>query len=249
MIKFYYIYALFSFYFIFYGCSSDEGVSEEDTSLASLVSLNEIEIDNVIACASGSKTNENDIIAYVYPRPGVTDIRYYETSSVDEDKNEYENYTRIDVELMDFFNGYLKKMTRTTTDEKWVIITFFEDGKLQLSNPIRLKHKTKPTEFTNSVEVNNEEEAMPLFSWNDGVFDDNKIYFQIISDTTNELLSGTYTFEKTFQYYVLDNVVLNITRETPPVLDRSQEYNFTLMGVSEDNWVNLFIENPFSIDF
>ena len=248
MIKYRYIVAILCC--IFYGCNSDEDVPREDNSLASLVSLNEIEIDNVIACASGSKTNENDAIAYVYPRPGVTDIRYYETSGVEGvDKNEYQNYTRIDLQAMDFFNGYLKKFIRTATDEKWVIITFFEDGVLQLSNPIRLKHKTKPTEFTDKVEINKEEEVMPLFSWDDGVFDDNTIYFQIISDTNNDFLSGTYTFEKSFQYYVLDNVVLNITEEIPPQLDVSQSYNFTLMGVSEDNWVNLFIETGFSIDF
>ena len=235
---------------IFYGCSSDEEIPQQDTSLASLVSLHEIEIDNVIACASGSKTNENDAIAYVYPRPGVTDIRYYETSGIDGvDKNEYQNYTRVDLQSMDFFNGYLKKFIRTETDEKWVIITFFEGNVLQLSNPIRLKHKTKPTEFTDEVVVDTKEEAMPLFSWDDGSFDDNAIYFQVISDANNDFLSGTYTFEKSFQYNVFDNVVLDINQETPPQLDVSQSYNFTLMGVSEDNWVNLFIESGFSIDF
>jgi len=58
-------------------------------------------------------------------------------------------------------------------------------------------------------------------------------------------LSGTYTFEQHFSYYVLDNVVLNITEETPPVLETATPYNFTLMGVSEDNWVNLFIQKSF----
>lgn len=224
-----------------------ETVILDTTNLADLVAQNDIEIDNVIACASGSKINENDVIAYVYPRPGVTDIRYYETSEVDVDKNEYQNYTRVDIASTDFFNGYLQQFTRTTTVENWVIITFFEDGKLQLSNPIRLKHKTRPTEFTDEVTVNNDVEVMPLFSWDDGVFDDNAIYFQVISDTNNDFLSGTYTFEKSFQYYILDNVVLNITREIPPQLDVTQPYNFTLMGVSEDNWVNLFIESDFSL--
>jgi len=40
----------------------------------------------------------------------------------------------------------------------------------------------------------------------------------VITDETNELLSGTYTFETQFQYYLLDNVVLNITEETPQTL-------------------------------
>ena len=77
---------------------------------------------------------------------------------------------------------------------------------------------------------------------------DNAIYFQVISDTNDDFLSGTYTFEKSFQYYVLDNVVLNITRETPPQLATTQPYNFTLMGVREDNWVNLFIATSFELN-
>jgi len=238
-------YILFSLCSIFYGCTDDKNTIPSNNSLASLVQIHEVEVDNVIACASGSKTDENTIIAYVYPRPGATDIRYYETSSIDVDKNQYLNYQRITIEPSDIFNGYLKKFTRTITDEKWVIITFFEDEKLHISNPIRLKHKTKQTEFTDAAVIHSDLETMPVFSWSDGSFDDNAIYFQIVSDATNELLSGTYTFEKQFQYYKLDNVVLNITREIPPPLNLMDSYNFTLMGVSEDNWVNVFIEKEF----
>jgi len=37
---------------------------------------------------------------------------------------------------------------------------------------------------------------------------------------------------------ILDNVVLNITNDkVVPVIDASENYNFTMMGVSEDNWV------------
>ncbi|WP_271783615.1 hypothetical protein [Aquimarina algiphila] len=226
-------------------CKNDDNSAIADDSLASLIKDNTINVDNVIACASGS-ANATEIIAYVYPRPGATDIRYYETVSVDDDKNDYQKYSQISIESTDFFNGYLKKFTRTTAEEKWVIITFFENNELHLSNPIRLKHLTKPTEFSNNVMVNSMEEGMPVFTWENGVFEDNKIYFQIISDISNELLSGTYTFEKQFQYYKLDNVVLNITQEPPPELDAMNQYDFTLMGVSEDNWVNLFIEKSFT---
>jgi len=160
---------------------------ERSVSLAAQVRINAVEIDNVIACASSSNTDQNTIVAYVYPRSGATDIRYYETSGIDVDKSDYQEYRRIDIEPSDIFNGYLKKFTRFTTQEKWVIITFFENDTLHISNPIRLKHQSKPT----------------------------------------------------------DNVVLNITRETPPQLDPEQSYQFTLMGVSEDNWVNLLVQKEF----
>jgi len=229
-----------------YSCKNDDTPIFSENSLAALVAQYDIEIDNVIACASGSKTDENTIIAYAYPRPGASNLQYFETFSTDDDKNDYRNYTKVSIEATDFFNGYLKKFTRINTGEKWVIITFFEDNKLHLSNPIRLKHLSKPTEFSETVTVDTMLDGMPVFGWDDGVFNDNKIYFQVISDVENNFISGTYTFEKQFQYYKLDNVVLNITQGTPPVLNSSNQFNFTLMGVSEDNWVNLFIEKKFT---
>jgi len=223
-----------------FSCKDEDQSINNDTSLATLVAQNKVKIDNVIACASGS-ADKNTITAYVYPRSEATDIRYFETNTVQDDKNKYQNYEEVSIVPTNFFNGYLKKFTRTINQEKWVIITFFENDSLHLSNPIRLKHLSKPTEFTDQVTVDNEMRAMPRFGWNDGIYKDNTIYFQVLSDQSGDFLSGTYTFETQFQYYKLDNVVLNITRETPPDLQPETLYNFTLMGVSEDNWVFVYI--------
>lgn len=235
------------FLLLLISCSSDEVSNEQadaTTSLATLVVQNTIEIDNVIACASGSE-NPNEIIAYVYPRPGATDIRYFETETVDVDKNEYQNYSQIVLPEGDFFNGYLKTFTRQTTVEKWVIISFRESGILHLSNPIRLKHQTQNTQFTDTVTIDQSETGMPLFNWDVLVQPQDAIYFQVVSDASNELLSGTYTFEPQFRYYQLDNVVLNITQDTPPELINETSYGFTVMGVSEDNWVNTLLQADF----
>ena len=48
-----------------------------------------------------------------------------------------------------------------------------------------------------------------------------------------------------FQFYEVSNVVLDINTTTPEDLVLETEYNFTMMGVSEDNWVNLFIQESF----
>jgi len=235
---------------LYISCSSEDGLDFEetavtDTSLLFTTSQNPIRIDNVIACAAGSTTDPDEVIAFVYPRPNATDIRFYETDSINVDKNDYGNYERIEVPEEDFINGYLKMFKRTTSEEKWIILSFFENDTLHLSNPIRLKHKTLPTEYTDAIAINTEEEGMPVFEWEDGEIKENAIYFQVISDATDEFLSGTYTFDQRFQYYILDNVVLNITEEEPPALIEGDPYNLTLMGVSEDNWVNLFIQRSF----
>ena len=230
-------------------CNSDNETiveQDDDGSLATLVAQNTIEIDNVIACASGSE-NPNEIIAYVYPRPGASDIRYFETETVTVDKNDYQNYTQVLLPEGDFFNGYLKTFTQQTAVEKWVIISFRESGILHLSNPIRLKHQTQNTHFTDIVSIDQSQTGMPLFNWEPLVQPQDAIYFQVVSDASNELLSGTYTFEPQFRYYQLGNVVLNITEETPPELISQTPYGFTVMGVSEDNWVNLIMDKSFEV--
>ncbi|MGI9551707.1 MAG: hypothetical protein ACR2MT_10935, partial [Aurantibacter sp.] len=121
--------------------------------------------------------------------------------------------------------------------------------KVHLCNPIRIKKDSKPTEYLpDSVAVTNINTIMPRFEWSDGTHDDSVIYFQVVSDNQDDLLSGTYTNDRNFRYYDTTNVVLNITRELPPQLDPNGAYKFTLMGVSEDNWVNLFVELPFNLE-
>ena len=56
-----------------------------------------------------------------------------------------------------------------------------------------------------------------------------------------------WEFDPEEKYYQLENVVLNVTRETPPPLLSNNSYSFTMMGVSLDNWVNLVIQKDFLI--
>ena len=76
-------------------------------------------------------------------------------------------------------------------------------------------------------------------------FHENAAYFQVFTDSESNFLSGTFTTEKTFQYYNTLNVTTNINLEIPPVLILNDEYKFTLMGLNEDNWVNLMIQKSF----
>jgi hypothetical protein len=221
----------------FLGCSTD-GINNEDT-LESLLGEREIVLDNVIACAA-SNENDNLVSVFLYPRNGAVNIQYFETENNLVDKNDFNKYSFVDYSLFDIFNGYLKKFEVDAQAEKWVIVAFEEDGKTHLSNPIHLKHKSKPTEYLPQNISVDTSLNMPVFSWDDGLYDDSKIYFQIVSNAQDNLLSGTYTFERIFTYYELGNVVLNITKDTPPSLMNNTSYSFTLMSVSEDNWVNQF---------
>ncbi len=238
-----------SFFFLvlisFYSCSSDDSSTDSKISLEEALRNKEFSIDNVIACAA-SNIDSNVVSVFLYPRSGVSNINFYQTKTVDVDKNDFAEYTKGEGDLIDVFNGYLLKYEIVPEQEKWIIVSFEERGEIHLSNPIRLKQTSKPTEYL-SENVRVQSSNMPVFTWQDGVFDDTKIYFHVVSNANNDLLSGTYTFEKRFQYYKLDNVVLNITEEIPPILETGESYDFTLLAVSEDNWVNLFSTVPFNI--
>ncbi len=233
-------------------CSSDldrlNALSDElEPTLATVVAGREVVLDNVIACAA-SNEDPSVVSVFLYPREGATDIGFYQADAA-ADKNDFTNYTQGNAELVDVFNGFLLKYEISPEQEQWVIVSFEEEGQLHLSNPIRLKQLTKPTEYLNENVDVDANSIMPTFRWEDGTFDDSIIYFHVVSDTADNLFSGTYTFERRFQYYNLDNVVLNITEVVPPpALQDNTEYNFTLLAVSEDNWVNLLAERPFTIE-
>lgn len=203
-----------------------------------------IEMGAVIACAASDK-DTGEVLTFYYPELGASNIRFYETVNADVDESNFDNYTKNSLSPEPFFNGHLGKFTQNDLVEKWIIITFELDGEIKISNPIRTKQVSKPTVWNDSVTINQLLTGMPNFSWEDDSEGDNAIYFQVISDDENNLLSGTYTFENNFLYYNTDNVVLNVTTNSPPDLILNNKYNFTLMDVSLDNWVNLVIQKSF----
>lgn len=228
--------------FVLISCSKDNDNDDVLQTLATYIEGETIEIGAVIACAASDK-DSGDILTFYYPEEGATDIRYYETLNNQIDNADFSNYNQILLQIEPVFNGHLGKFTQNLSNEKWIIITFELDGEIKISNPIRTKQISKPTAWNDDVNINQDTSGMPLFTWVDDAFGDNAIYFQVVTDEEDNLLSGTYTFENQFQYYNTSNVVLNITTETPPSLSVGAYYNFTLMDVSEDNWVNLVIFN------
>ena len=223
-------------------CSEDN--DDVLQTLATYTQGRVFEMGAVIACAASDK-DTGEVLAFYYLESQASDIRFYETNNAQVDEKDFTNYTRNSIREEPFFNGYLGKFTQSADHEKWIIITFELDGEIKMSNPIRLKQISKPTVWNDDVTINQSQSGMPNFMWEDNPFGDNAIYFQVVSDESDNLLSGTYTYENQFQYYNTNNVVLNVTNKTPPNLVLSENYNFTVMDVSLDNWVNWVIEKPF----
>lgn len=219
-----------------------------DGSLAGVMEDKTVELGAVIACAASESTEANIVSVFFYPETGATNIRLYETANLSQDSLDFSNYFQVPIPSEPFFNGYLGKFQINTPTEKWVVVTFTLDGEFKVSSPIRIKNQTKPTTWSNAVTVNQGVAGQPNFIWSENATGDNAIYFQVISTVTDDLLSGTYTYDNHFQYYDTENVVLNITEETPPNLSSGTDYNFTMMDVSEDNWVNLVVQKTFTVE-
>lgn len=210
------------------------------------------ELADLVACAGGRalgllgmSTEPTDV--FFYPINGARDFRYFEAENI-ADSSDFTKYIEKKLDDEPVFNGYLWKFNNLPfSGEKMGVVTYKTEGKLHVCTPIRQKTNTKPTEVDNGLGEVLENGTTPSFIWEDGEIEENVIYFQVISDEDNNFISGTYTIEKDFTFYDLSNVVFNITNPSiSPTLEPNKNYNFTLMGVSEDNWVNLFIQKEFT---
>ena len=63
------------------GCSTD-ALQEDVNILENSIASKEVVLDNVIACAALNK-EDDDISVFFYPRPGVTNVQYFETENTD----------------------------------------------------------------------------------------------------------------------------------------------------------------------
>jgi len=231
-------------------CNKDSDLDE--TILQDYLTLNASdERADLVACAGGREiglmgdtSRPTDV--FFYPVKGATDFRYFEAENV-ADSLDYTQYTAKELDDEPLFNGYLWKFNNLPfTGERMGIVTYKTPGKLHVCSPVRLKTNVKPTELNHDLITVQEDGITPSFSWQDGVITENVIYFQIVSDMDGNLISGTYTTDKQWTFYDESNVVFNVTDTTTvPTLAPNQTYKFSLMGVSEDNWVNLFGEQEF----
>lgn len=231
------------------GCQSDDVPPINTSVLSEVLENTSFELGAVIACASGDAETSNQINIYFYPENNAVNFKLYDTQSVDVDPNDFSNYTIVDELDFPIFNGFLRQFSRVLDQDRWYIVTYDFGNELKVSNPIHGKVFSKPTVFNQNIFINQDTLQMPLFTWDNEANDNNAIYFHIVSNLNNTVFSATYTTERNFQYYNTSNVVLNVTEGVPPNLISGVDYNFSLMAVSEDNWVNtLTLNKNFTVE-
>jgi hypothetical protein len=236
----------------FFAFTSCEKNFETDNLAEYLTENSDLERADLIACAAGSAvgldgSGKFPTSVFFYPIEGATDFRYFEATNLADSLN-FSAYTQKFMTNGPVFNGYLWKFNNTGfINERMGVVTYKTEGKLHVCTPIRMKTNPKPTEINPDLLTITENGVNPAFEWEDGLINENVIYFQVVSDLEGNLISGTYTYEKNFTFYDLANVVLNIKDVDPaPELQPNRTYRITMMAVSEDNWVNLLCEKEFN---
>lgn len=210
-----------------------------------------LEKDILIACAASEMPDntEFNVSLFFYPIEGVNEILVFESDKDDINPEDYTQYTKKQTYYaLPVFNAYLRRFPFTYgVKEPWAIMTYKTEGKIHICDPIKMKQNSKPTVYAPQlIEIDLSSPTEPIFSWEADTDSETVIYFQVVTDTLGNLISGTYTYDKHWQFYDLSNVVLNIHDVSPPPeLSPNTKYKFTLMGVSEDNWVNLAGEKEF----
>ena len=226
-------------------------------SLSAYIENRGLPVSNqLIACASGSREvllddPDRPVSIFFLPIEGAKNFQYFETENDFFNPDNFDNYSLQSLPLDSVFNGYLMRFLRLNPEErKWGKVVYETEDSLHICNAIALKYPFLPTEYgPQLLSIDQSESLSPNFEWTTGSIDDNAIYFQVVSDAENNLLSGTYTFDTHFQFYQLDNVVINIRDVNPaPQLVQGNRYTFTLMGVSLDNWVNLVADTTFVVE-
>jgi hypothetical protein len=206
----------------------------------------------LIACAAGGEVGfmedaQYPISVFFYPITGASDFRYFESADENIDIWDYSKFHERKLADEPVFNGYLRRFKHPSISKRiWGIVTYKVGNTLHICRAMNIKYADLPTEFTPQLLTTAENGINPQFDWQDGTIHDNAIYFEVVSDTLDNLVSGTYTYDRHFTFYDTSNVVLNIhSVNPPPVLDSNSRYIFTMMGVSYDNWVNQIIQKSF----
>ncbi|TWO33332.1 hypothetical protein E1J38_005420 [Seonamhaeicola sediminis] len=234
--------------FLFISCIEDDSVplvNDNETILSKFLEDKTFLNNQVIACAASDSGTMDINNIYFYPEAGASDFRLYQSWA--DDEKDFSSYQFVPLNSEPVFQGALR-VFKLRSDCKWTVVIYEKEDKTEISTPIRMKLSFQPTIWSTDLTVDQSSPLMPHFSWFTLSEENNAIFFQVLSTEDLALLSGTYTEDNHFQYYKLNNVVLNVTPGEPPGLISGETYIFTVMDVSIDNWVNHVIMSPFTAE-
>lgn len=208
-----------------------------------------VQEDSLIACAfSGDYgflpnglTDEMRVLAYAY----FPDVEFFYFRAEAGAGTSFTDFRFLPApEARTVANGFFEVLPQPTEGGNF-IVAHRRGSRLFVSNVIELKPDQPTADGSGDLAVDLSTPANPVFSWGTDP-GDNVIFFELLTDASGNVVSGTYTTEPSFRYYDLSNVVLNVSPGTPPAsLTTSNSYRMTVMGVGSNNWVNFIRDVAF----
>ena len=139
----------------------------------------------------------------------------------------------------------IKKYNHTFLRDEWIIMTYIIEDKIKVSSPIRVNNLFQRTEYLEDISIDQNESGTANFDWTIQSYDTNAFFFEIMKNNSSDVLSLTFTNESNFQYFNLENVTLNLSETSPPQLELGSDYEFTVLDIGLDNWINSIYQQSF----
>lgn len=231
-------------FLIFLGSLLFSCTSPSDKNLQEYTSSFEAVKDNLVSCAASDPSNDNASIVFYKTIAGANNLRFWHSETYSEDLLDYTILDQLVAD--DLFNGFMGKYD-TSIGNGSVILSLEKGDTLIYCKPIEILSKDQEALRDNDINIDQSDILNPSFDWPESTIDPSSIYFHLIVDSDdNEAISGTYSYENTFTFYMLDNVVFNVTEKSDPQLFVDKNYEITLMQVSDNNWVTKISTKVFS---
>ena len=198
----------------------------------------------ITAFGLSENSSKNDSDIYFYPIENARDFRYYETASLEQEKENLKNYRRKFLDNDTDFGAQLRRFSREDKSESWAIVTYEVDAQIYISDPIKVEIKNNQTRYETDISFVQTQTLLPIFNWS--TFETiNEQYLTILTENNNTFVSGFFVNQPSYQYKSDNGVIGNINTSDLPDLVLDDEYNIIVYGLNENNWVNLVIRNSF----
>lgn len=243
---------------LLFAACKEEDTDEAGYSLRSYIKDNGdpvIQMDSILAYATESipsfMENTGDPISVFYlPPENSTEYIMFESDKYSINVNDLTTFYEIALESRTEYDGAFVRFLHPALEfPRWARISCKKNGQILISNAFLINTMSDSTKYCPGlVEIDFDQLTQPLFSWYNDSIPGTSMYLQIVATADQEMLSGTFTTDQYFQFYVLDNVIRNIHDVSPsPVLTKGQTYSFTVLGMGADYWVEMVSDSTFHI--
>ncbi|WP_111682239.1 hypothetical protein [Winogradskyella tangerina] len=222
-------------------CVKNESVPivfQNNTFLPEDLENNLYQTDAIFTFAGNDLANSDHTNIYAVIEEGASDIKFYETDTPNINEQDLYRYLLMEIQPTLISDAKIKTFRHTFLRDEWIIMTYKIEDKIKLSSPIRINNLFRQTDYIEDIVIDQGMSGSANFEWSVQSAENNAFFFEIMKDQNDAVLSLTFTNDSHFQYFDLTNVTLNLSQNVPPNLVQDENYEFTVLDIGLDNWIN-----------